>query len=121
MDLFKDEVGKVTSQLLYIIRSPDIVHQTTCQGAPITTKDLVTEETAWLNITEHDNLAKCLDTCVDRWQNAGPEACKKMFVLFAVAGIFLVVCQHRHVLVICNMIRSGKLYVPFQSLALISP
>ena len=25
-------------------------------------EDLATEETAWLNLTEHDSLAKCLDT-----------------------------------------------------------
>ncbi|KAJ3481525.1 hypothetical protein NLJ89_g12204 [Agrocybe chaxingu] len=32
-----------------------------------------------------------------------------MFALFAIAGIFLAVCQHGHVLVICDMIRSGEL------------
>jgi hypothetical protein len=32
-----------------------------------------------------------------------------MFALFAVAGIFLAVCRHGHVLVICDMIRSGEL------------
>jgi hypothetical protein len=74
-------------------------------------EDIATEETAWLNVTEHDDLAKCLDTCVDRWRNAGPEAHKKMFALFAIAGIFLAVCRHGHVLVICDMIRSGELYV----------
>ena len=72
-------------------------------------EDLATEETAWLNVMEHDGLAKCLDTCVDRWQNAGPEACKKMFTLFAIADIFLLVCWHGHVLVICNMIHSSEL------------
>ena len=67
----------------------------------------------WLNITEHDDLAKCLDTYVDWWHNAGPKACK-MFALFAVAGIFLAVCHHGHVLVICDMICSSELYVfPF--------
>jgi len=83
-----------------------------CQGAPAPVEhmeDLATEETAWLNIMEHDELAKCLDTCVDRWRNAGPEARKKMFALFAVAGIFLSVCRHGHVLVICDMIRSSEL------------
>ncbi|KAF8810959.1 hypothetical protein BYT27DRAFT_7231816 [Phlegmacium glaucopus] len=85
VDLFKDEVGK-----------------TTRQGAPTTaesTEDLATEEIAWLNVTEHDDLAKCLNT-----------SRKKMFALFAVAGIFLAVCRHGHVLVICDMIRSGELY-----------
>jgi hypothetical protein len=77
--------------------------------APEDLADLTSEETAWLNLTEHDELAKCLDTCVDRWRNAGPEARKKMFALFAIAGIFLAVCRHGHVLVICDMIRSGEL------------
>ena len=49
-------------------------------------EDLATKEIAWLNIMEHDALAKCLDTCIDRWQNAGPEVHKKMFA----------VCRCRH-------------------------
>jgi hypothetical protein len=53
--------------------------------------------------------SETLDDCVKRWRNAGPEARKKMFALFAVSGIFLVVCHHGHVLVICDMIRSGEL------------
>ena len=82
-----------------------ILHQSNLrgmrQGAPTTNnEDLTTEETAWLNVTEHDDLAKCLDTCMDRWQNAGLEARKKMFALFAIMGIFLTVCRHGHVLVI---------------------
>ena len=72
-------------------------------------EDLGVEEVAWLNVNEHDDLAKCVNTCVDRWRNAGPEARKKMFVPFAVTGIFLAVCRHGHVLVICDMIRSGEL------------
>jgi hypothetical protein len=82
--------------------------------------DLTSEETAWLNVIEHDDLAKCLDTCVDRWRNAGPEARKKMFALFAIAGIFLAVCRHGHVLVICDMIRSGELYVSLSFFGIIS-
>ena len=69
----------------------------------------MSEKTVWLNITEHDDLAKCLDTCIDH--NAGPKAHKKMFALFVVAGIFLAVCRHGHVLVICDMIHCGELYV----------
>ena len=74
--------------------------------------DIDSEDVAWLNITEIDELAQCVNTCVERWRNAGPEARKKMFALFAVAGIFLAVCRHGHVLAICDMIRSGELYVP---------
>ncbi|KAF7326889.1 hypothetical protein MVEN_02582800 [Mycena venus] len=71
-------------------------------------------DVAWLNVNElsgadSDELAKCLDTCVERWKAAGPEARKKMFALFAVSGIFLTVCRHGHVIVMCDMIRSGEL------------
>ncbi|KAJ7801652.1 hypothetical protein B0H14DRAFT_2386222, partial [Mycena olivaceomarginata] len=34
---------------------------------------------------------------------------RKCSPLFAVAGIFLSVCRHGHVLVMCDMIRSGEL------------
>ncbi|KAJ7018507.1 hypothetical protein C8F04DRAFT_1277648 [Mycena alexandri] len=58
-------------------------------------------DVAWLNINElsgqeSKELAKCLDTCVERF-----------------AGIFLTVCRHGHVVIMCNimcdMIRSGEL------------
>ncbi|KAF7372185.1 hypothetical protein MVEN_00077700 [Mycena venus] len=74
----------------------------------------VDDDVAWLNVNEltseeSDELARCLNTCVERWKAAGPEARKKMFALFAVAGIFISVCRHGHVLLICDMIRSGEL------------
>ena len=47
--------------------------------------------------------------CVERWCNAGPEARKKMFALFAVSGIFVSLCRHGHILIMCDMIRSGEL------------
>ena len=58
---------------------------------------------------EHDDVQKISDICVQRWRSAGPEARKKMFALFAIAGIFIAVCRHGHLLVICDMIRSGEL------------
>jgi hypothetical protein len=72
------------------------------------------DDIAWLNVNElekddADELVRCLNTCVDRWKAAGPDSRKKMFALFAVAGIFLSVCRHGHVLVMCDMIRSGEL------------
>ncbi|KAJ6631847.1 hypothetical protein B0H10DRAFT_1937603 [Mycena sp. CBHHK59/15] len=72
------------------------------------------DDIAWLNVNELSaedvtELERCVDTCVERWKAAGPEACKKMFALFAVAGIFLAVCRHGHVLIMCDMIRSGEL------------
>lgn len=71
-------------------------------------------DVAWLNVNElsaaeTEELAKCVDTCVERWKAAGPEARKKMFALFAIAGIFLTVCRHGHVIVMCDMIKSGEL------------
>ncbi|KAJ7759688.1 hypothetical protein B0H14DRAFT_2404071 [Mycena olivaceomarginata] len=71
-------------------------------------------DVAWLNInelsgSESEEFSKCLNTCVERWKAAGPEARKKMFALFAVSGIFLTVCRHGHVVIMCDMIRSGEL------------
>ncbi|KAJ6624349.1 hypothetical protein B0H10DRAFT_1784870, partial [Mycena sp. CBHHK59/15] len=67
------------------------------------------DDIAWLNINElsdreAEELEKCVNTCVDRWRNVSPETRKKMFVLFAIIGIFISVCRHRHVLVMCDMI-----------------
>ncbi|KAJ7691237.1 hypothetical protein B0H14DRAFT_3531973 [Mycena olivaceomarginata] len=72
------------------------------------------EDVAWLNINElgedlADELQCCVNTCVECWRNAGPEARKKMFALFVISGIFLSVCHHGHVLVICDMICSREL------------
>jgi hypothetical protein len=67
------------------------------------------DDIAWLNITENEELQKITDVCVERWRSAAPESRKKMFALFAVSGIFIAVCRHGHLLVICDMIRSGEL------------
>ncbi|KAJ7862680.1 hypothetical protein B0H14DRAFT_3863115 [Mycena olivaceomarginata] len=72
------------------------------------------DNVAWLNVneleaTEVTELEKCINACVERWRAAAPEARKKMLKLFAVAGIFLSVCRHGHVLAMCDMIRSGEL------------
>ncbi|KAK1225156.1 hypothetical protein PQX77_011912 [Marasmius sp. AFHP31] len=58
---------------------------------------------------EFDELADALSPCVERWKAAGPDANKKMFAFFSVSGIFLSVCRHGHVLVLCDMRRSGEL------------
>ncbi|KAJ8092616.1 hypothetical protein PM082_006941 [Marasmius tenuissimus] len=63
----------------------------------------------WLTDDELDDLAGIINPCVERWKAAGPEANKKMFSFFAISGIFLSVCRHGHVLVICDMRRSGEL------------
>ncbi|KAI6011021.1 hypothetical protein BKA83DRAFT_4132421 [Pisolithus microcarpus] len=48
-------------------------------------------------------------TCVERWHNAGPEQQKRMFLMFHESGIFIASCQHRFILLACNMVKSGKL------------
>ncbi|KAJ7785306.1 hypothetical protein DFH07DRAFT_948386 [Mycena maculata] len=83
-------------------------------SAPETSGDDLDDDVAWLNVNELDSmqaeeLAKCINTCMDRLRAAGPDQRKKMFALFAVSGIFLTVCRHGHVVVMCDMIRSGKL------------
>ncbi|KAL1724894.1 hypothetical protein EV714DRAFT_222337 [Schizophyllum commune] len=70
-----------------------------------------TDDVAWLNEIETKEVNACVNTCVERWKNLGPEARKKMLSLFSVSGIFLCVCRHGHVLVMCDMIRSGELCV----------
>ena len=58
---------------------------------------------------EHGGINEKVNDCLNRWRNAGPEARKKMFALFAATGIFICICRHGHLLVICDMIRSGEL------------
>ncbi|KAJ6450440.1 hypothetical protein C8R47DRAFT_1230255 [Mycena vitilis] len=72
------------------------------------------DDVAWLNVneleaTELAELETCINTCVERWRAAAPEARNKMFALFAVTGIFVSVCRHGHILAMCDMIRSGEL------------
>ncbi|KAL0057518.1 hypothetical protein AAF712_015839 [Marasmius tenuissimus] len=101
VDRFKDEVAKSQSKS----RSK----QNPSQHPSNSTMKDDNEGVAWLEVVEGDELAPCLDTCVDRWCNAGPEARKKMCALFAVAGIVLAVSHHGHLLVVCDMVRSGEL------------
>ena len=49
--------------------------------------------------------------CINQWRNAGPEERKKMFAVFEEAGIFIASCHHRLVLLVCDMVKSGELYV----------
>jgi hypothetical protein len=47
------------------------------------------DDIAWLNIAENGDVQKVVDVCIEHWRSAGPEAQKKMFALFAIAGIFI--------------------------------
>ena len=49
--------------------------------------------------------------CISHWCNAGPEVHKQMFEMFDETGLFLCVCRHGIVLLMCDMIRSGELWV----------
>ncbi|KAG2031088.1 hypothetical protein BDR03DRAFT_876830, partial [Suillus americanus] len=39
--------------------------------------------------------------CVDRWRNAGLEACKHMFSVFDESGMFIAACRPRFILLVC--------------------
>ncbi|KAJ6538407.1 hypothetical protein B0H10DRAFT_2448753 [Mycena sp. CBHHK59/15] len=74
--------------------TPSPSHQDDHSDEELDPEDQPDGDVAWLNVnelssTEAEELAKCVDTCVERWKAAGPEARKKMFTLFAIAGIFL--------------------------------
>ncbi|KAI0371570.1 hypothetical protein BV20DRAFT_941699 [Pilatotrama ljubarskyi] len=66
------------------------------------------DDEEWFDIDD-PSAQTAVSTCVERWRNAGPEARKKMFALFAVTGIFVCLCRHGHCLILCDMVRSGEL------------
>jgi hypothetical protein len=47
--------------------------------------------------------------CTERWKNAGPDGQKKMFSMFLITGVFLCLCRHGMLLLLCDMIQSGEL------------
>ncbi|KIY47957.1 hypothetical protein FISHEDRAFT_44267 [Fistulina hepatica ATCC 64428] len=69
-----------------------------------------TDEVPWIEAHELGRaFEQQVDACVERWRAAGSDAKKKTVELFAIAGVFLTVCRHGHVLIMCDMIRSGEL------------
>ncbi|TFK80109.1 hypothetical protein K466DRAFT_605604 [Polyporus arcularius HHB13444] len=94
VDRFKDEVGQAKKIA---------AAQNTAEGDA--SADIVLEGLD----AEGSSPQEAASICVERWRNAGPEARKKMFALFAVSGIFVCLCRHGHILIMCNMIRSGEL------------
>ncbi|KAH9831718.1 uncharacterized protein C8Q71DRAFT_798813 [Rhodofomes roseus] len=96
VDRFKDEAGKV--------EAPDVANAEVRYDHD--------DDIAWLGLSDREddgNLEASVDVCVERWRNAGPEARKKMFALFAKTGIFVCLCRHGQLLILCDMIRSGEL------------
>ncbi|OBZ67902.1 hypothetical protein A0H81_12134 [Grifola frondosa] len=45
------------------------------------------DDDSWLDVDIGDDPSEPTTICVERWRNAGPEARKKMFALFAVTGV----------------------------------
>ncbi|KAK1223141.1 hypothetical protein PQX77_013995 [Marasmius sp. AFHP31] len=98
VDQYQDEVANAHGK-----NTPE-AQPTPCDGPQVDDENIM-----WLNDEELDDLAGTISPCVERWKAAGPESSKKMFSFFSISGIFLSVCHHGHVLVICDMHRSGEL------------
>ena len=90
-----------------------VAHPLTISTDPLMSKPLAVEvndsTVEDINMEDPEAVAETVSVCVERWKNAGPEARKKMFALFAVSGVFVCLCRHGHVLIMCDMIRSGEL------------
>ncbi|KAJ7729123.1 hypothetical protein B0H14DRAFT_3169252 [Mycena olivaceomarginata] len=50
-----------------------------------------------------------VNLCADRWKNMVEDITAKIWGIFDETGIFLCLCRHGFVLVICDMIKSGEL------------
>ncbi|KIY51425.1 hypothetical protein FISHEDRAFT_37141 [Fistulina hepatica ATCC 64428] len=98
VDVFKDDVARARKPATPTHDDPDA-------GAHPSLDDI-----PWLNANELEEESQVqLRACAERWRAAAPDAKKKMTELFAVSGIFITICQHGHVLLVCDMIRSGEL------------
>lgn len=47
--------------------------------------------------------------CTARWKNAGPDGQKRMFSMYLITGLFICLCRHGILLLMCDMIQSGEL------------
>lgn len=93
VDQFKDEVQRAhRMQKQHVSRDPD---------------------DPWIDEPDSGDSSEPSTVCVDRWRNAAPESRKKMFAIFKKSGIFITVCRHGFLLTICDMVRSGELFVFF--------
>ncbi|KAJ8082799.1 hypothetical protein PM082_008655 [Marasmius tenuissimus] len=108
VDVMKDEVANAQKNPKDV-PNPLTSAPSTSTTEPCCSSDTADSGVAWLNVNEMEDLAACVDTCVERWRVAAPEARKKMFAFFSITGIFLAVCRHGHVLALCDMIKSGEL------------
>ncbi|KAF8578460.1 hypothetical protein K439DRAFT_1638825 [Ramaria rubella] len=70
------------------------------------------EDDTWLETGEPGDVMSSADAvtvCIKCWKNAGPEERKKMWEMFDETGVFIAVCRHGFLLIMCDMVKSGKL------------
>ena len=113
VDCFKDEVKPCVSHIGILPYHSNSIKSTKQAKA----NDNVDIDDDWEDIEDQTPGLRCIDC----WRNAGPEECKRMFALFDESGIFIASCHHRFVLLACDMVKSGELYiwVPFLLIFLI--
>ncbi|KAG0692255.1 hypothetical protein DFH29DRAFT_817877 [Suillus ampliporus] len=71
----------------------------------------------WIDEPDSGDSSELSTVCIDCWQNAAPESRKKMFAIFKKSGIFITCVRHGFLLMICDMVQSGELFVFFLSLS----
>lgn len=119
IDTFKDEVPSRAKH--------GGIGSSDSAGGPVPAADvdIDDDDAAWLDAevgTENDGRFKktTLDvdnpvpnipptTCTSRWKNAGPEGQKRMFSMYLITGLFICLCRHGILLMMCDMIQSGEL------------
>lgn len=70
-------------------------------------------EAEWLVQTVDGLSSKAVEklraSCVDRWKANADDSKKGMFSCFDESGVFVAVCRHHIVLVLCDIVTSGEL------------
>ncbi|KAL0567199.1 hypothetical protein V5O48_014800 [Marasmius crinis-equi] len=108
VDVFQHEVANARGKPTPAV-PPDNSSSSEAPSSAQLDLDSQSDDVPWLEVNEIEGLDECLDTCVERWKAAAPDINKKMYSFFKISGIFLSVCRHGHVLVLCDMRRSGEL------------
>lgn len=85
VNCFKDEVKKKSSRVPAVQQDDDNIEGDVTDGLPE------------------------VSACAERWRAAGPEERKRMWKMFTESGVFVSVCRHGFILLICDMIQSGEL------------
>lgn len=118
VDVYKDEVKRRQPPPIAAQTTPDA--QETAEDGGKSDEEEEEEEgeaVRRVSLEEGDDEGSPVDgvtdesPCADRWSNLAAEAKKRMWGIFSETGIFLAACRHGVVLQLCDMIRSGELYV----------